>query len=251
MNAFTRPARRRPRGFTLIELLTVIAIIGVLAAIIIPVIGTVRTTAKRSQGISNLRQIMVASLTFAEDNKGRWFKEVGSGEDFYAAVLSRYVSNRANPGTSTSYSEIFYDPLLPQIPNSLHFAAVQIFFEETYPFGSIRPYNNLRLVKSPAKTVLFADNWTDRNVTEGWAGNYGTIQNTGINVWSWPGAWSSSYSPSQLAGEQTPPAGYGAAGGEVDLQRDPDKAKLGFLDGHVALVKRQDLQHRLFDPRYQ
>ena len=55
-------------GFTLIELLTVIAIIGILATILVPVVGKVRENARRTVDASNLRQIVQASLTYASDN---------------------------------------------------------------------------------------------------------------------------------------------------------------------------------------
>jgi prepilin-type N-terminal cleavage/methylation domain-containing protein/prepilin-type processing-associated H-X9-DG protein len=60
------------RAFTLIELLTVIAIIGILAAILIPSIGAVRKSARSSQCVSNLRQIGIAFPLYAADNRGYW-----------------------------------------------------------------------------------------------------------------------------------------------------------------------------------
>ncbi|CAM3176352.1 DUF1559 domain-containing protein [Rariglobus hedericola] len=61
---------RHTAAFTLIELLTVIAIIGVLASIIIPVIGRVRESAKSSRCTNNLRQIGLAIQTYSSEHKG-------------------------------------------------------------------------------------------------------------------------------------------------------------------------------------
>ena len=58
-------------GFTLIELLAVIAIIGILAAILIPTVGKVRATAQRAVDASNLREIGKAALIYAADNNDR------------------------------------------------------------------------------------------------------------------------------------------------------------------------------------
>jgi len=64
------------KAFTLIELLTVIAIIGILAAILIPVIGKIRESARFTKGSSNLREIARGNVLFANENRG-WIPHDG------------------------------------------------------------------------------------------------------------------------------------------------------------------------------
>lgn len=61
--------KRSVRAFTLVELLTVIAIVGILAAIIIPVVGNVRQKARGAQCMANLRSLHTAASLYAADWK--------------------------------------------------------------------------------------------------------------------------------------------------------------------------------------
>lgn len=62
----------RRHAFTLIELLTVIAVVGILAAILVPVVGRARLAAQTAASVSNLRQLAASAHAYIADNRG-WF----------------------------------------------------------------------------------------------------------------------------------------------------------------------------------
>jgi prepilin-type N-terminal cleavage/methylation domain-containing protein/prepilin-type processing-associated H-X9-DG protein len=64
-------ARRQRGGFTLVELLVVIAIIALLMAVLLPALNKARKAAKRIVCMSNMRQLVVAWMTYAEQNDGK------------------------------------------------------------------------------------------------------------------------------------------------------------------------------------
>ncbi len=84
-------------GFTLIELLVVIAIIAVLMAILMPSLNRAREQGKRSSCLSNLRQLTLAWIMYADENDDKLVcGDTGEYTGMYGSVALLFNKSHYN-----------------------------------------------------------------------------------------------------------------------------------------------------------
>lgn len=81
------------RGFTLIELLVVIAVIAIIAAILFPVFARVREKARQTTCTSNLRQLGLGIIQYAQDNDEKFLPGCYQGPQTWGCRIYPYVKN--------------------------------------------------------------------------------------------------------------------------------------------------------------
>jgi prepilin-type N-terminal cleavage/methylation domain-containing protein/prepilin-type processing-associated H-X9-DG protein len=185
----------RCRGFTLIELLTVIAIIGILAAIIIPTVGAVKNKARSIECLSRLRQIGVGFNLYANEHKGMALSsdiEVISGATGIAGrwynQLIPYMSLNADSAGAVAHdaagndysknSRFFYMcpgapvPMTWRWPNYLTHHNIM----RNVVSPGLEPTYRLNDVKRPSQVILIADG--TQNLTDGSSVNGGALSFT-------------------------------------------------------------------------
>jgi prepilin-type N-terminal cleavage/methylation domain-containing protein/prepilin-type processing-associated H-X9-DG protein len=169
----SQPNNTRKRAFTLIELLTVIAIIGILAAIIIPTVGSVRNKAKGVRCSSNLRQIGIAIRVFANDNNGMMVpyrgepssSTAGAQNWLWTEYLIPYMNIKADrlpalPAGADYKEDSTFFYMCPSSPVPVNWRAWgnyvlhPVIMKST---GSSKPNFAISKVQRPSQVIIIAD----------------------------------------------------------------------------------------------
>ena len=220
-----RPRRTAPAaftlGFTLIELLVVTAIVAILAAILFPVFQKVRLNARRAACASNLKQLGLAWLLYAQDsdervcpsyNKHGRFADPDDAWDFHHDRLT----GRWEAGMLGAYTRAgqvhgcpdFVSPSSSGRPyNGYAYNATYLGGDAATLSGDL-PSCILAQIVTPSQTAAFAD------------GGYGTTR----------------AQPENFLRAPSDTAYY--AGGLVDF-RHLGRANVAYADGHVKAVAAQ------------
>lgn len=164
----------------MIELLVVIAIIAILAAILFPVLGMVKAKSKQTECANNIKQIVTASLSYADDWGGRLpgLNAFGDLQDGRFAISSKTAKPSAGKGSLWSYLKtraVFVCPMDLQHRKPADMSNPQGLggFNYTYTVNSYMTLASLdRSIadvsgppmsksRNPSQTILLVDENTD------------------------------------------------------------------------------------------
>lgn len=234
------------QGFTLIELLVVIAIIAILAAILFPVFAKAREKARQTSCLSNIKQIALATLQYAQDydevlppcwawtptdfvsNGGNWF----AGFAFWNHFIYPYVkTGHADAAGKMTSHGVFECPcgLLTKQRHARNYGVNQTLFGyQNWPGSGYAPgfTESLSLgdIRSPANCFMVMDAGC-------YAMSYSAIDAPVPAIW---------YMPGTGAGRQTFAAGTYEYGDHQDGRHNGGD-NVGFADGHAKWVNGKSM----------
>lgn len=209
---------RVPAAFTLTELLVCIAIIGVLAALLVPVIGMVKGKAMTAQCSSNLRQCAMGISLYAAEHRGMapavtWTLEIqpyisGFAVKNNSSVDAPFpVSCPSLPYDNSAYGRSTYSMnswLDTDHSNQNTDTNGKVSYSWSMP---------LRNVEAPARKIMLFD---------------GKLASTSPDGSQWA---------------------YNAVKGVqyIDFRHQGDVANVLFVDGHISALKTEDIRDGMWD----
>ncbi len=230
------PRAIRPKArwaFTLIELLVVIAIIAILAALLLPALANAKERARRAGCISNIRQFLLATHMYADDNEQRLPSGASDSTtpngvlDDSVAVLSRAMRTQMIQYAG-AYQMLGCPSLGPP------FNTADGWYEESY--GYVLGYNYLGgHTNTPWPLLPGGEAWfSPQKLTEATNAGPTTPLITEMNDWS-PG-FGRSVAPHARGGSVQSGGDFSneAAGGRTSAELGAQGGHLGYMDGSVS-----------------
>ena len=165
---------RRPANhggaFSLVELLVVLGILALVMGIVLPAVGTARDAAKRTQCLSNLRQLAAAAHGYAADNDGSYpstyysVGPVGYHWDFTIVLNPKTGVREVKPGLlwrGRGDAEVQQCPSYDGRSNTLMDPYTGYNYNVSYighgDLEAAKRPARVDEVRSPARTALFGD----------------------------------------------------------------------------------------------
>ncbi|WP_309383053.1 type II secretion system protein [Cerasicoccus frondis] len=224
---------QKRRAFTLVELLAAIAVVAILGSILLVAVGQVRSSAKKSQGISDLRQVGAAVSMFAYNNDGvlpgpsnlglyPFYRNEYPQERTMQASIAPYLDNAS---AYTISGRTFIPSLICPV------ASEDVDDPDNPPPYYIQNF----LLPIPRGRVFGAQESASAEATTGW--RLSRIDQLGQDVWLITNA--DQAIPSDWSGFGT--AQLSASGWFSRLPEKPvyENGRLRlYLDGHVEFVSR-------------
>lgn len=245
----------RRRAFTLIELLVVIAIIAILAAILFPVFAQARNAAKKTQDLSNMKQLLLGAQMYLQDNDDVFHRiqngaqvaaqpnQVFGSEDALAPFIKneelwrapndpfqrKICGSTAQAGATISYSWTFKGPVSTVEPDYMYTFGIHGIANPSGTFVS----DSLSLsgVGAPASTAHLYGLWMTSS-----AFNYRShYRYYSANLRSWP------VYPGYITYDCS-----GAGDGRGSIGGYTGTPNWGFADGHVKSMKQSQIMSDLW-----
>lgn len=228
------------KGFTLVELLVVIGIIAILIGILLPVLSKARESSRTVQCLSNIRNLLQASVIYTNDNQG-WLIQAGMAhggahshtEVAWFNTLQQYYQNKLVarcPSDDSSH----WPGGTPVPPSTSQYRLTsyglnEFLDKDLCPWGG--PYAKITQIRHTSTTIQFMEMAEE--------GEYSGADHPHVDLWV-----------GNVVAKAASMLEINQHGGPA--RSGNSRANYGFVDGHVETLSFADVyvdrQQNRFDP---